>query len=479
MKRLSLLSFMLLGALLTFTACNDDDEPNPDQGSNELIDDYNNPEELKRRLPGSITTDRTLTADTTYYIDGYVFVEGGTLTIEPGTVIMGVSQPTGENPGNESALIITREAQIDAEGTPQAPIIFTSELDSEALGGDISLNQTNSKLWAGLIILGKAEMNVGGATEVQIEGIPDGEARALYGGNDNDHSSGILKYVSIRFTGAEIGPGDEIQGLTLGGVGRETVIEDIDIFVSGDDGIEIFGGTVNIKRVSVAFAEDDAFDFDLGWSGYAQFVFALQGGNESDHLGEWDGASPDDSPLYCTARIYNATFIGRGLTDGSRSADAATILMRDGAAISLYNSIITEANGKGLEVEDRGDSFDSYNKLVTEEEYTIGGNVWYAGNATGIADMLAITSGATDANGQAIIDHLNANGNSFMNPMLGGIGRTNGSGTLNPIPGADLGAPVATPTEAETVNYKGAFNPSGASWIAGWTTLARFGYLAD
>ena len=146
MKRLSLLSFMLLGALLTFTACNDDDEPNPDQGSNELIDDYNNPEELKRRLPGSITNDRTLTADTTYYIDGYVFVEGGTLTIEPGTVIMGVSQPTGENPGNESALIITRAAQIDAEGTPQAPVIFTFELDSEALVGDISLNQTNSKL---------------------------------------------------------------------------------------------------------------------------------------------------------------------------------------------------------------------------------------------------------------------------------------------------------------------------------------------
>lgn len=437
-------------------------------------------------LPSSIDGDMTLSADSVYYMDGYVFVESGTLTIEPGTVIMGFEQPSEVADGNETAMIITRNAQINAEGTPEDPIIFTSELDGEPFGESLTLNQTNSKLWAGLIILGNAPAYAGGSTEIQIEGIPDGEERALYGGDDEDDSSGILKYVSIRFTGAEIGPGDEIQGLTLGGVGRGTTIEYIDIFVSADDGIEIFGGTVDIKYISAAFAEDDAFDYDLGWSGTGQYLFALQGGNGADHGGEWDGASPDNAPLYTTARMYNMTLIGLGLDSSDRDDTAPAVIMRDGSAYSIYNSIITDFNGLGLQIEDNNEDLDSYDKTILDvngDGASVAGNVWFTGNATSIETMISVTSDESrDPDGTTIADWLNDRDNFFEDPELGGISRTVDSGGLDPRPSsanAIAGAVTVVDDNVDQTTYKGAFDPAATPWIAGWTTLARYGFLAD
>ncbi|MEX0779275.1 MAG: hypothetical protein WD037_06055 [Balneolales bacterium] len=438
-------------------------------------------------VPGSINGDVTWAADSVYYLDGYVFVESGTLTIEPGTVVMSFEQPSSVGEGNETALIITREAKINAEGTAENPIIFTSELDGEPFGETLILNETNSKLWAGLIMLGKAPAYSGGNTDaIQIEGIPDGEARARYGGTDEDHSSGILKYVSIRFTGAEIGPGDEIQGLTLGGVGRGTTLEYIDIFVSADDGIEIFGGTADIKYVSAAFAEDDAFDLDLGWSGTGQYLFALQGGNGADHGGEWDGASPDNAPLYSTARLYNMTLIGQGLNTTTRDEDAPAIMMRDGSAYSVYNSIITDFNGLGIQIEDNNEADDSYDKTVLDangDGASVIGNIWYTGNATSVESMISVTSDESrDADGSGVAAWLNDRDNSYGDPMLGGITRTVGSGGLDPRPSAasaTSGAVDVADSNVDQTTYKGAFDPSAAPWIAEWTTLARYGYLAE
>ncbi|MBD3617653.1 MAG: T9SS C-terminal target domain-containing protein [Gracilimonas sp.] len=438
-------------------------------------------------LPSSIDGNRSLSADSVYYLDGYVFVESGTLTIEPGTVIMGFEEPSEVADGNETALIITRNARIDAEGTAENPIIFTSELDGEPFGETLILNQTNSKLWAGLIILGNAPAYSAGNTDaIQIEGIPDGEARAQYGGDDEEHSSGILKYVSIRFTGAEIGPGDEIQGLTLGGVGRGTTLEYIDIFVSADDGIEIFGGTVDIKYISAAFAEDDAFDFDLGWSGTGQYMFALQGGNGADHGGEWDGASPDNAPLYSTARLYNMTLIGLGQNSTERGADAPAVKMRDGSAYSIYNSIITDFNGLGIEIEDRSESEDSYDKTILDvngDGASVTGNIWYTGNASSIETMIEVTSGSPrDTDGSTIAAWLNDRDNVFEDPALGGICRTQGCGILDPVPSsaaAASGAATVADANVDQTTYKGAFDPASPAWITGWTSLARYGYLSE
>lgn len=493
MIRLSTLSTLILSALGLFVlvSCSDDnpvsgiEQPDPAE-EHPYADDIRDDGVI---LSGSIDGDRTLVADSTYYLDGYVFVESGTLTIEPGTVILGFEEPSDVAEGNETSLIITRNAQIDADGTASNPIIFTSEYDKEPFGGSITLNETNSKLWAGLIILGNAPAYSSGNTDaLQIEGIVDADERSQYGGTDADHSSGTLRYVSIRFSGAEIGPGDEIQGLTLGGVGRGTTLDHIDIFVSADDGIEIFGGTVDIQNISVAFAEDDSFDFDLGWAGTGQYLFALQGGNGADHGGEWDGAKPDNAPLYSTARLYNMTLIGQGLNSTARDTDASAILSRDGSAYSIYNSIITDFNGMGIEIEDLNDAEDSYDKTIQDvngDGASITGNLWYTGNATSIETMIKVTDPAVsrDADGSVTANWLNARNNEFSDPQLGGICRTRDCGTLDPVPAAALATTLAqtvADSNVEQTTFIGAFDPSASTtWISGWTTLARYGYLAN
>ena len=155
--------------------------------------------------------------------------------------------------------------------------------------------------------------------------------------------------------------------MTLGGVGSGTTIDHIDIFSSDDDGVEIFGGTVSIKHLSVAFASDDALDFDFGWKGTAQYVFALQGeAVKSDHAGEWDGAKPDDADLYTNAKVYNATLIGSG--NGENNKGKLAILMRDNFAGELSNSVLVDFPGLGIEVEDleagKGDAYSRLNEVL-------------------------------------------------------------------------------------------------------------------
>lgn len=497
MNTTSILKFFLVIALSVFVAvsCDEDENivgNNGNGNGNGNEEQHPYADQIRENgviVSGSIDEDVTWSADSVYYLDGYVFVESGTLTIEPGTVIQAFEEPSSVAEGNETSLIITREAQIHAEGTADNPIIFTSELDGEPFGESISLNENNSKLWAGIILLGKAPAYSEGNTDaIQIEGIVDPDARSQFGGDEETHSSGTLKYVSIRFTGAEIGPGDEIQGLTLGGVGSGTTLEYIDIFVSADDGIEIFGGTVDIRYISTAFAEDDSFDFDLGWSGTGQYLFALQGGNGADHGGEWDGAKPDNAPLYSTARLYNLTAIGLGLNSTRRDAESPAIIMRDGSAYSIYNSVITDFNGLGIEIEDRNEDEDSYDKTINNingDNASITGNVWYTGNASSIETMIAVTSGdisPRDEDGSTIAQFLNDRDNIFSDPELGGISRTVGSGVLDPRPAAAVatsGAVNVADNNVDQTSYKGAFEPTATPWIAGWTTLARYGYLAD
>lgn len=337
-------------------------------------------------VKGEITGDVTWTSDKVYRLDGFVFVESGTLTIEPGTVVIAKTTPTTSD--NTTSLIITREAKIIAEGTAENPIIFTSEEDNG------SLTEEDAGFWGGLIVLGKAQVYAGGATEVQIEGIPTGETRALHGGNDDAHSSGIIKYVSIRYSGSEIAPGNEIQGLTLGSVGSGTEIDFVEVFACTDDGIEFFGGAVSVKHAAIAFVDDDSFDWDLGWRGNGQFWFAIQkeraSGDGGDHAGEWDGADPDDAELYANGVIYNATFIGRGV-DASRGDEAVAVLMRDGTAGTLANSIITEFDGRGIEVE-ATETTDSYGRIgddlhILNNIWNVGGNTTMDASATGIIKL--------------------------------------------------------------------------------------------
>ncbi len=236
----------------------------------------------------NITADVTWRTGNTYVLAGRIaVVDGVTLTIEPGVVVKGQAGTTV----NASALIIARGATIMAEGTAAEPIIFTSVADQIEPGQIQSPNLLPSvnSLWGGLLILGKAPISVStNEEEFQIEGIPADDENGLYGGTDPADNSGVLRYVSIRHGGSDIGEGNEINGLTLGGVGSGTVVEYIEVVANFDDGIEIFGGTVNVSNLLIWNAGDDGVDTDQAWSGTLD-NFVVIAGTTNDHTLEIDG----------------------------------------------------------------------------------------------------------------------------------------------------------------------------------------------
>lgn len=241
---------------------------------------------------GLIASNETWQADKIYILQGKVVVsEGVTLTIEPGTIIKG-AKGTGSL---ASALIVSRGAKIMANGTAQKPIIFTTVDDNIKLGekAGTNLNEKETQYWGGVLILGKAPISAGdGGANGQIEGIPADDSFGAYGGSDPEDNSGVFTYVSIRHGGAIIGDGNEINGLTLGGVGRGTKIEHVEIVGNEDDGIEFFGGTVNLKYGLVWGQKDDGYDIDQSYAGTIEGSIYIAG-EESDHAMEIDG--PENS----------------------------------------------------------------------------------------------------------------------------------------------------------------------------------------
>lgn len=241
---------------------------------------------------GNITANTTWKTGKVYILQSRIAVVAGvTLTIEPGVVIKGEAG-TG---ANATALIIARGAKLMAEGTASQPIIFTSVAD-EIMPGHIAspnLDPDIDGLWGGLIVLGNARISAA-SESVQIEGIPPSDPNGLYGGANDADNSGIIRYISIRHGGANIGEGNEINGLTLGGVGSGTIVENVEVIANQDDGIEIFGGTVNVKNALVWNAGDDAIDTDQAWAGTLD-NFVVICGDQTDHALEIDG--PEGSYL--------------------------------------------------------------------------------------------------------------------------------------------------------------------------------------
>jgi len=253
------------------------------------------PIKTNKVVSSNITSNTTWYADTVYQLGGRITVtSGATLTIQPGTVIKGEAG-TGSN---ATALLVARGGKLMAEGTASLPIIFTSVADEitpelVAAGNFASpnLDPTVNGLWGGVLIMGNAKISpkpgtAGELLEVQIEGIPTSDANGLYGGNDDADNSGVLKYISIRHGGTNIGSGNEINGLTLGGVGNGTVIENIEIVANQDDGIEYFGGTITTKNVISWNCGDDALDTDQSFGGTIDNFVVI---TPADHAFELDG----------------------------------------------------------------------------------------------------------------------------------------------------------------------------------------------
>ncbi|RYE13508.1 MAG: hypothetical protein EOP51_29660, partial [Sphingobacteriales bacterium] len=279
-----------------------------------------------------VTAATTWKADKIYLLKGNIFVTNdAVLTIEPGTIIKG-------DKASKAALIVTRGAKIEAVGTVEKPIVFTSNQGVGAREeGD----------WGGIILLGKAHNN--GGTSVAIEGISDATDKGKHGGENDDDNSGTLKYVRIEYAGVALSPDNEINGLTFGSVGRGTTIDYVQVYRSGDDAFEFFGGTVNAKHLLAIDTWDDDFDTDNGYSGHIQFGLAqrlaatadVSGSNgfESDNNSGGTNVTPRTSAVFS-----NMTILGpKELATGGASINPAFqhgAQIRRNSAISILNSVI-------------------------------------------------------------------------------------------------------------------------------------------
>lgn len=294
-------------------------------------------------LSGKISTDRTLKAAYTYTLRGLVYVtDGATLTIEPGTKILGEKNTRG-------ALIITRGCKIIANATADKPIVFTSDQAAPQRGD-----------WAGLVILGRARTNSSyngsfGLGEAE-GGINNGNGDGLYGGTDDGDNSGILKYVRIEYAGYAYLPDKELNGLSLYAVGNGTTISYVQISYANDDSFENFGGTVNMDHLIVYKGLDDELDTDNGYRGNVQFVICMRDSSVADVSGSNGWESDNDAngsavtipagltaALPQTRAVYsNITMVGPRAT----TSNVGNSLFRNGAqirrnsSISLFNSVM-------------------------------------------------------------------------------------------------------------------------------------------
>jgi hypothetical protein len=277
------------------------------------------------RVADNIEADVTWETGKVYILGGRIIVtDGATLTIEPGVIIKGEAG----SGANATALIIARGGKINADGNAEQPIIFTSVADEIEPGmiASPNLDPDLDGLWGGVIVLGRAPSSFAGdVSEIQIEGIPPSDTNGLYGGDDPEDDSGIIRYISIRHGGSNIGEGNEINGLTLGGVGSTTIIENVEVIANQDDGIEWFGGTVNVTNAIIWNSGDDALDTDQAWAGTMD-NFILLCGPTTDHALEIDG--PEGS--------FNAAHT---LTNGTVKGHPASEMgdFRDGARGTFQN----------------------------------------------------------------------------------------------------------------------------------------------
>ena len=287
----------------------------------------------------NISSDVTWTTGQTVTLASRIAVlDGATLTIEPGVVIKGQEGQAA----NATALLIARGGKIMAEGTAELPIIMTTVADAitpaDIAAGNVGSPNLTADVrgrWGGLIVCGNAPISVQGDVEsAQIEGIPPSDPNGLYGGTDPADNSGVIRYVSIRHGGTDLQDGDEINGLTLGGVGSGTVVDHVEIVANDDDGIEFFGGTVDDTNILVWAQSDDAFDVDQGYSGTVDnFVYVR--GFVSDHGLELDGIEGSvlaDSQFTLT----NGSLKGFW-EDGNPPANGEYADFRDGVRANVTN----------------------------------------------------------------------------------------------------------------------------------------------
>lgn len=391
-------------------------------------------------ITGNITTNMTLKSDINYVLDGWVYVKSGaTITIEPGTVIKGKVD-------TKASLVIERGAKIMAVGTAAKPIVFTSAkpVGSRAAGD-----------WGGVVLCGNARINVTGG-EAEIEG----GLGTKYGGTDDNDSSGSMQYVRIEFAGYAFMPDKEINGLTLGGVGKGTTIDYIQVSYSNDDSYEWFGGNVNCKHLIAFSGLDDEFDTDFGFSGNVQYIVGLRdpqiadisksNGFESDNDGSGSTNTPVSNPKFANVSLFGPLATS---TTSINPLFQAAMHIRRKSNLEVYNSLFAgwptgllladpKGNG-GSGAQVKGCIFSGMND-------NFGGN--NAGEKTFFEDITRINRSITLNSDLKIAAPFNLTAPNFL-PQTGSPLLT--------------GAASGLPSGLETTDYIGAFKTT--DWTIGWT----------
>ncbi len=411
----------------TFTIIDATEQRGPDEDN---VTDY-----PQNEVTGIINRDYTFTNDKVWVLNGRVIVDpGATLTIEPGTIIKGA-------PGQgalSSVLLIAAGATIIADGTAAEPIVFTALDDNINVAGlsyfdtatdaivDNGDGFTNSTLdvdldiglWGGLIVLGNAPISSGDGESTTIEGIPSSVPQATYGGTDPADNSGIIRYVSIRFTGTQLGPGNELQGLTLGGVGSSTVVDHVESVASADDGTEIFGGTVNVTNFIVWGQEDDGYDTDQAWTGTVDNFVYLGTNATADHAFELDGPEGDAKGV---GNFINGTVWG---ANSSGMAD-----LRDDSEHTIKNTFFFLFEGSAdIELDEDNDTFSNSENYIDTQTTVFTGNQFRGNSNATLADI--IDAKGNDTNNYAALADAKFADAANSNSVLGD--------TEAPTVGADL-----------------------------------------
>jgi hypothetical protein len=471
MKKFVLYALMLGTLATTVTACRNIEEDGQTIVQNGGSGNGGSTENLI--LSGKITSNLTLKANNIYKLRGLVYVtNGATLTIEPGTKIVGEADKNG-------ALIITRGSKIMAEGTASNPIIFTSEKPSPKRGD-----------WAGLVILGAAPTNAsfnGQAGIGEIEGgINNTEGMGLYGGTNAADNSGVLKYVRVEYAGYAFLPDKEINGITFGGVGSGTTVDYVQVSYANDDSFEWFGGTVNCSHLIAYKGLDDDFDTDNGYAGKIQFGIAVRDSQIADVSGSNAFESDNDANGSSLTPKTSATFSNMTIIGPINSTNTATnvgtinslfqnaLQIRRNSSISVFNSVFT-GYPVGLFIDaTKGTPTDNN---IGNSSLAFQNNI-IAGSTTPLK-YGASTSSPTNYTLADLTTWYTANGNSTLT-YTADVKLTNAWAPAGTTPNFSpaSGSPLLTGgifTNAKlaswftSVTYRGAVKDATDTWYAGWT----------
>ncbi len=402
-------------------------------------------------LSGEITTNLTLTADRTWLLRGGVFIGDDSaetvLTVEPGTIVYGETATKG-------MLVIRRGSKLVADGTKDAPIVFTSpKEDGSRARGD----------WGGLIINGRAPIN--GCNEAVCEAEGEG-GTGLYGGDDPNDNSGVLRYVRVEYAGILLSEDNELNGIAFQGVGAGTTVDYVQVHMNKDDGVEFFGGTVRVRHILLTGIGDDCLDWTDGWVGKAQWVAAVQfpdsgdQGIEADNNGENNDATPRSHPT-----LANVTLVG----SGGENSDIG-MLLREGTGANIFNAVVTNFGEAGLALDQAATFTNAGTADTLSGELTVNGTILWNPDASEYKDPKPEDVADPPFTVEAFFTTMNAN-NRVTDPGLASIDWQ--APDLRPAAGsaAATGAVDTMDPWFDATDYVGAFS-ADSDWTDGWTNWA-------